>query len=506
MMDILVKQGSIEAAEVDTIIVNLFDDVTIPAGATGAVDAALDGAVSELIASGDLTGKEGEVGVIYPRGSIAARRVLVVGLGRRDKFSLEGVRRAAGAAIKKAQALKSQRVATVVHGAGVAGLPAGAAAEATVLASLLAAYRYPDAPVPEDGLPPAIASLTVVEHDESKLAEITAAATTAQTIAAGAMLARDLVNRPPNVVTPRYMAKTAKAIATEFGLGLTIGGRKWAAERDMGAFLAVAKGAGEPPKFIVLTHNEAREDLDTVVLVGKGITFDTGGISIKASANMEAMKTDMGGAAAVMGAMRTVAALDLPLRVIGIMPCTENMPDANAYRPADVITASNGKTIEIISTDAEGRMVLADGLVFANRYAPAAVIDLATLTGSCVVALGEEIAAGLFCTDEWLQAQLVAAGAAAWERVWPLPLWDEYRDAIKSDVANMKNSGGRFGGVGTSAIFLKEFTSYPWAHLDIAGMVSSKSGGPYTPAGATGFGVRLLVDFLRNWANQPAIN
>jgi leucyl aminopeptidase len=212
------------------------------------------------------------------------------------------------------------------------------------------------------------------------------------------------------------------------------------------------------------------------------------------------MKGDMGGAAAVFGAMKVIADLDLPLHVVGITPCTENMPDADAYRPADVITASNGKTIEIISTDAEGRMVLADALVYAQRYNPKAVIDLATLTGSCIVALGQGIAAGLFSTDQSLSDKLVAAGEETSERVWPLPLWDEYREAINTDVADMKNSGGRMGGVGTSAIFLREFTDYTWAHLDIAGVAMlEKAAKPYTQNGATGFGVRLLVEFLRNW-------
>jgi leucyl aminopeptidase len=213
------------------------------------------------------------------------------------------------------------------------------------------------------------------------------------------------------------------------------------------------------------------------------------------------MKSDMGGAAAVLGAMKAAASLDIPLHIVGIVPCTENMPDAYAYHPADVITASNGKTIEIISTDAEGRMILADALVYAQQYNPAAVIDLATLTGSCVIALGRGVAAGLFSNDQTLTDKLSAAGKVTHERVWPLPLWDDYRKSLDSDVADMINSGGRFGGVGTSAVFLREFTDYNWAHLDIAGMALRESGQPgsYVPAGGTGFGVRLLVEFLRTW-------
>ncbi len=304
----------------------------------------------------------------------------------------------------------------------------------------------------------------------------------------GVSLARDLVNMPPNIATPSKLAEVAQDIAATYNMKLTVGDREWAAARKMGAFLAVAKGAGEPPKFIILEHNAGRTDLDKLVLVGKGITFDTGGISIKPTEHMSDMKSDMGGAAAILGTMKTVGELNLPLRVIGIAPCTENMPDANAYRPGDVVTASNGKTIEIISTDAEGRLILADALVLAQQYNPMAVIDLATLTGACVVALGEGVAAGLFCNDDDLSEKLVASGDSVHERVWPLPLWDDYKKSIKSNVADMKNSGGRNGGVGTSAIFLKEFTSYPWAHIDIAGMALSDKDNAYVPTGGTGFG------------------
>lgn len=496
-MQVVVQQGSIQEQAVDTIVVNLFEGVTAPGGATGAVDKVLNGAISELIANGDISGKAGEVGVLYPRGLIPAKRVLVVGLGKSADFDLEGVRKAAATAVSRARDLNAKAVATIVHGAGIAGLPAGASAQATAEGSLLALYRF-DA-TKEKEPQNELASLTIVEFDEGKVAEMKGGVDTAVAIAAGNALARDLVNMPPNVATPTRLAQEAQDIADAHNLKVTIGGRKWAAERSMGAFLAVAKGAGEPPKFIVLEHNGDREDLDTIVLVGKGITFDTGGISIKPVAGMGKMKSDMGGAAAVLGAMKTIGMLGLPLRVIGITPCTENMPDANAYRPADVITASNGKTIEIISTDAEGRMVLADGLVYAGQYQPQAVIDLATLTGACVIALGENVAAGLFSTDEALQAKMVAAGQATQERVWPLPLWDDYLNTIKSDVADMKNAGGRFGGVGTSAIFLKQFIDYPWMHLDIAGMALAEKGNGYIPAGGTGFGVRLLVEFLRQW-------
>ncbi len=498
-MEIKVARGSIQSSAADTLIVNLFEGVTVPAGATGAVDQALGGAISDLIAGGDLKGKAGEVAVIYPRGAIAARRVLVVGLGKAVEFDLEGVRRAAAVAIKRAGDLNAEHVATIVHGAGIGGLDVAEAAQATVEGLLLAAYRF-DAPKKREAAHE-ISSLTIVEYDDARIAAISSGARTAEAIVAGVYLARDLVNMPPNVATPTRLAEAAQGIADAHSMAVTIGDRDWAAERKMGAFLAVAKGAGEPPKFIVLGHHIDRTDLPTVVLVGKGITFDTGGISLKAAERMGDMKSDMGGAAAVLGAMEAVGRLNIPLRIIGITPATENMPDANAYRPSDIITASNGKTIEIISTDAEGRMVLADALVHAETFHPDAVIDLATLTGACVTALGSGVAAGIFCNNDALRERLLAASEATYERIWPLPLYEDYRRTINSEVADMKNSGGRSGGVGTSAVFLREFTNYPWAHLDIAGMALSEKGKEYTPAGGTGFGVRLLVAYLLGMAD-----
>lgn len=496
-MDVVVEQGSIQNWKADTIIVNLFRGVEVPGGATGAVDEELEGAISEVIASGEFQGKVGEISVFHPRGNIPAQRVIIVGLGEKSKFGLETVRKASAAALKKAEKLNANHVASIVHGAGIGNLNTQAAAQATIEGALLAAYQY-DAPK-QAKAKHQVSTFSIVEFDQGKLADIEAGKKLATGIAAGAYLARDLVNMPPNQATPSKMAKIADDIGKAYSQKVIIGDRAWAAERKMGAFLAVAKGAGEPPKFIVLEHNGDNQDLDTLILVGKGITFDTGGISLKRPTGMGEMKSDMAGAAAVLGVMKTVGELELPLRIIGIAPCTENMPDANAYRPADVIEASNGKTIEIISTDAEGRMVLADGLVYAKKYDPAAVIDLATLTGSCITALGRGIAAGLFSTDEWLADQLVSAGETVNERVWPLPLWPDYKEFIKSDVADVKNSGGRFSGVGSSAIFLKEFTDYPWAHLDIAGMALNKKASSYVPAGGTGFGVRILVQFLSQW-------
>jgi len=498
-MEIQVIQGNIIESQADTLVCALYEGEPALGSATWAVDAAMSGAIRDLLTLGDMTGKNGQVAVVYPRGAMPASRVVLIGLGKRDDLTVEILRKAFAAGMKKARKLKANQVATVVYGAGTAGVNVSEASQALVEGAMLGLYRFS---APKQNLVDSqteIQEIKILELDEQKIGAIQAGLSIARAAVAGTILARDLINWPANYTTPTRMAEVAQEIAEQFGLSITVGDREWAAERGMGAFLAVAKGAGEPPKFIVLEHNGERKDLDTVVLVGKGITFDTGGISIKPAERMEDMKSDMSGAAAVLGAMRAIAELKLPLRVIGITPCTENMPDANAYRPADIITASNGKTIEIISTDAEGRMVLADALVYASRYQPKAVIDLATLTGACVIALGQGVAAGVFCNDEQLQNKLVAAGKTSQERLWPMPLWEDYKQSIKSSIADMKNSGGRYGGVGTSAIFLKEFTDYPWAHIDMAGMALQAKENGYVSEGGAGYGVRLLVELLRNW-------
>jgi leucyl aminopeptidase len=504
-MEIRVAGGAIEGVEDELIVVNLFEGIEAPGGATGAVDRALGGAIAEALAAGDLRGKKGETAVFYTRGTVPARRVLVVGLGKADKFSGEEVRWAAAAAAKRARELGVRSFSSIVHGAGIGSLDAAAAAQALVEGTLLGLYRYqelknepPDRPDPEQ--------MTLVELDAAKMPAVRAGARAGQIGAGAALLARDLTNRPGNYATPTDLAELAEQIADEFpSVRCQVLEEDQAEELGMGAFLGVAQGSAEPAKFIVLEHNPDRPELDTIVLVGKGITFDSGGISLKPADEMDRMRDDMAGAAVVLATMKAVAQLDLPLHVVGLAPATENLPGGYAYKPGDVVRAMNGKTIEILSTDAEGRLVLADALAYAARFQPKAVIDLATLTGACVIALGRGVAAGAFATDDALLARLQGASQASGERIWPLPLYDDYLEKIESLTADMANSGGRFGGVGTSAIFLKQFAEgYPWVHLDIAGMAfEERPATPKRPAhlqkGGTGFGVRLLVEFLRRW-------
>jgi leucyl aminopeptidase len=502
-MEIRVKSGGIQAEDAPLIVVNLFEGVTEPGGATGAVDKALGGRIRALIAAGDFRGKRNEVAVLYPAGTIPAQRVLVVGLGKEEKFDLDGVRQAAGAAARKARDLGVTRFSTIVHGGGRAGLDLESAAQAVVEGTILALYRFREHKTEsdEDGRPD-IEAVTLVEFSAEKVPVVERGARAGQAIAEAVSMTRDLVNQPANYATPTILAETAQNLAADFGLRCQVLDREQMAELGMGALLGVAQGSEQPPTFVILEHNAGRDDLDTVVLVGKGITFDSGGISIKPGEHMEAMKADMAGAAAVMGALRAASALDIPLHVVGLMPATENLPSGRAIKPGDVLKSLSGLTIEVINTDAEGRLILADALAYAQRYQPKAVVDIATLTGACVVALGH-ITSGLMGTDSDLMARIKAASEKTAEKVWELPLFEEYGEQIKSDVADVKNTGGRPAGTITAAFFLSKFAKgMPWAHLDVAGKeMTDKGRNPYTPKGATGVGVRLFVQLLRDWGD-----
>lgn len=495
-MDITISAGVIQAAEADAILISLYEGITQLEGIPKAIDETLNGAISALIATGDFTGKPGDVAVLYAQGAIPAQRIILVGLGKQDDLDSEAVRQAAAHAILKCNELNVNRAATMLHGANLAP---DDAASALVEGTLLAVYEYSVRPTEQE----TVTALELVVADESQLPLVEAGVQAAQHIVAGVNITRELVNRPPNVCTPTHMAEVATQVAETANLRVQVLERGQMQALGMGALLAVAQGSDAPPRFVILEHNADRAaELDSIVLIGKGITFDTGGYSLKSPQGMTTMKTDMAGAAAVIGAMRAIGALDIPLHVVGLVPTCDNMINGGAYRPQEVITASNGVTIEIVSTDAEGRMLLADALVFAKRFEPVAVVDIATLTGACVTALGK-VAAGLFCTNDSLQETLLAAANATDERLWPLPLYEEYDDVLESMVADLKNSAGKAGtGVGVSAMFLKRFVDFPaWAHIDMAGMAADATNGkPYLPKGATGYGVRLFVEFARQWS------
>ncbi len=503
-MRVSVIQGQIQATPADAIIVNLFEGVTTPGGATGAVDAALRlgstgerGAISRLIALGDLTGRLNEAGVVYTHDQLPAPRVLVVGLGNREAFTLDCIRQASGSAVRKARELGCRRVATIVHGSGIGGLDPRQAAQATVEGALMGSYQFSEHKSQANAR--SIEELLVVEYDSSKLDAIKAGARAGEAIAHAVNAARALINRAPNVLHPDAFAQAAREMAAQHGLQCVVLTEAEIAKANMGGLMAVSQGSQHPPRFVILEHvpEDQPNDAPPLVFIGKGVTFDTGGISIKPSEGMQAMKADMSGAAAVFGAMQAIADLKARQRVIGLLPLVENMPSGNAYRPGDVLTMMSGLKVEVVSTDAEGRLILADALHYAKRYRPRGVVDLATLTGSCVVALGEGVAAGVFSNnDDWCAAVLKAAEAQG-EKMWRLPLYSEYGDKIRSDVADIKNSGGRTGGVGTSAYFLYHFVQgegeYPWVHVDMAGMTFSPENKGYLVKGAMGYGARTLI-------------
>jgi leucyl aminopeptidase len=501
-MEIKVTNASIHTTNADAILVELFEG-TAPAGATGAVDKALNGAISELLRANDLRGKLNEVSVIYARGALPAARVIVIGLGKVEDFSTNRIREASATGAKKARELGCKSIATGVFGAE--RLDLSLAAQATVEGALLGLYRWRanHTTAAERG---DIESITLVESDAAKVGDVEAGVRAGRAVAAGVTRARDLVNQAPNVMTPAGLASAAETMAKEVGVKCTVHDLDWIKSQNMNSYLAVAQGSDNPPKFIELEYNGA--DGAPIVFVGKGLTFDSGGISLKPADGMEDMRDDMGGAAAVIGAFEAIAKMKLPVHLVGLIAATENLPGGHATRPADVVRARNGKTIEIVNTDAEGRLTLADALSYAADFHPQAVIDLATLTGACVVALGENVAAGYFANDDGLAQKVEAASKVSGEKLWRLPLYPDYRDKVRTDYADLKNTGGSKGGVGSSAVFLQEFTSYPWAHWDIAGMVLDKVGStplyphthpPHVIRGATGFGVRALISLARNW-------
>ena len=486
--------------------VNLFEGVRTPGGATGAADAACGGLISQLIADGEISGELGQVVVIHTRGrgGLAADRVAVVGLGKSDEFGLEEARAASAAAVCKARELRLTSLATIVHGAGIGGLDPADAAQAVAEGALLASYDYRQHKTQMERPPVDVESLTIVERDTGKLDIMEPAIRLAEKSAAATILARDLSVGPSNLVTPRYLAERAREVADREGLECRVFEKADLERMGMGGILAVGQGSANPPCLVDLRYR-APGGARTLAVVGKGITFDSGGISIKPAENMGAMKHDMSGAAAVLGFCQLAAQAKLPLNVIGIFAPTENLPGGSAYKPGDIYRAYNGKTMEIVNTDAEGRVTLADALSYAAEQRPDAIVDLATLTGACVVALGN-YATGVIGTDDRLVELFRRAGEKSGERVWPLPLWPVYEKEIESPVADIKNSAGRPAGAITAAAFLKNFVGeIPWVHLDIAGTAWVDEQcyvPPYQAKSlATGVGVRLLLEFSRLWVS-----
>ena len=472
--------------------------VFLPAGTNGAplscpaalapLDAALHGALARTLARRDFRGGRDETFVLTGADD-GAQRVVLVGLGKAPGTRAQW-RRAGAVAARVAAKLGCGGMAAWAQDAEPAQI------EGLVAGLSLGAWTYPDlrtpAPATERREPVTSATVLLADRDDAR-----AAFAFGDALAAGYAIARRLGMMPGNVCTPETFVETAQGLAERHGLGVTVLGRAEMAAEGMGSFLCVAQGTPEEPRLVAVEYRGGTAGAPPIVLVGKGLCFDTGGISIKPAPDMEWMKFDMSGAGGVMGAMETIARLKWPVNVVGIVGATTNMPSGTAVKPGDVVRASNGKTIEIINTDAEGRLVLADLLVFAKRYQPAVVLDAATLTGAIVFALGHN-AVGLFGPDAALVEEVRIAGEQSGEPGWPLPVWDEYREQIKSDVADLRNTGGRPAGSITAALFLQEFVDgYPWVHLDVAGTAYSQSDLGWVPKGPTGTPVGTFVEFVR---------
>ncbi len=449
--------------------------------------------------AGDLTGKAKSVAMVYTARAIRSPRLFVAGLGSEAAVTLETIRRAAATAARRAASLKLKHLALPVPEQPLGNLSPEEILQAALEGAVLSQYRFAKYITSPDAANEVVERFSVCAATAAEQRRFSPTVEFTRTLCEGVFLTRDLANAPPNEIYPETLAERAREAGNRAGFSVRVLNKAQIERLGMGGLLGVNRGSARPPVFIIMEYWGTRRSQPPIVLVGKGITFDTGGISLKPAANMSEMKADMHGAASVIGTLYVVARLRLPLNVVGLVPATENMPSGSAMVPGDILRFLNGKTAEIDNTDAEGRLILADALAYAERYKPQAVIDLATLTGACVVALGH-IASGLFGNHRELIERLKRAGDRTYERVWELPLYEEYAELIKSDVADVKNSGGRNAGAITAALFLKHFIgNYPWAHLDIAGTAIAPKETDYMPKGGTGVGVRLLVELLRTW-------
>ncbi|HEV8511519.1 MAG TPA: leucyl aminopeptidase [Gemmatimonadales bacterium] len=453
--------------------------------------AAIDPGIERAVATGDYKGKKDETLLVYGGGK--AQRILLVGVGKPAEITRSSVRRAAAIAAKRARSLGTKALALAIAKEARGALGAAELAQVTIEGVAQGGWQFTELKKQPEDPKPEIESLELV-IDASDKDEAEAGRRIGDAIAAGYLYTRNLQMQPGNVCTPTYLAEQARTLAETHGFGVTILDRAQIKKEGMGALLAVAQGSAEEPRFIVIEYGGGTGA--PVVLVGKGVTFDSGGISIKPALNMEDMKFDKSGATAVLGTFEALGRLKPKINVVGLIPATENLPSGTAIKPGDVVKSHFGKTIEIINTDAEGRLILCDALSYARRFKPAAAIDAATLTGAVVIALGHH-AIGMLGNDEALLAEVRDAGERAGERCWPLPLWDDYRELLKSDVADVKNSGGRAAGTIAGAWFLREFVdSFPWVHLDIAGTAYLEGEGASHAKGPTAIGVRLFTEFL----------
>lgn len=463
------------------------------------IDEAMGGLISSAIKAGDFKGKLNQTVVFYCGEKLSPERILLVGLGNRREFNRDKLREASGTAASEAKKMGIKILSTSLTEVASEILSPLDSAQTVVEGTMLSLYAFDDFKTDKKEKSKKIKTLNIVLPLKSKvLGKVEKGATKGRKLSESVFFTRDLISNPGNVATPSYLAKKAGDMAKKLGIKITVLEKDEMKKLGMGGLLGVSQGSDQPPKLIILEYSGGKEKDQPYVLVGKAVTFDSGGISIKPSPGMEEMKTDMSGGAAVIGSIMAAASLKLPFNIVSIVPATENLPGGRAYKPGDILTSMSGQTIEVLNTDAEGRLILADALTYAERFNPQAVIDIATLTGACIIALGNH-ASGLLGNNEGLKKELVKAGEETGERLWELPMWEPYKKQISSDIADMKNVGGREAGTITAAAFLDKFASkYHWAHIDIAGTAWEKTGRPFIPKGAAGVGVRLIIKYLEN--------
>lgn len=490
-MDFLIKLGTPEKQHGACIVVGVYESRKLTESAK-ILDNASKGYLTNILRQGDMEGKVNTTLLLHNIPDISSKRVMLVGLGKEKEFNDKAYRQAVSAAFKALLQTGAADASFFLTDIPLKQRDIAWKVIQTVILATESIYRFDRLKSKPEKAQSPLGEITLVVHDQASLLAGEKALQQGLAIARGMNVTKDLGNLAPNICTPTYLAEQATDMAKHYKLKVSVLGQKDMEKLKMGAFLAVARGSHQPAKLIVLEYRGLPKMEKPIVLVGKGVTFDTGGISLKPSAEMDEMKFDMSGAASVLGTLTAVAEMKLPLNIVGIIPATENMPGGNATKPGDVVTSMSGKTIEILNTDAEGRLILCDALTYAERYKPDAVIDIATLTGACVIALGH-LASGLMSNSEQLAKELLQASELASDRAWQLPMWDDYQELLKSNFADMANIGGRSAGTITAACFLSRFSEkYPWAHLDIAG-TAWKSG---KEKGSTGRPVPLLTQFL----------
>ncbi len=500
-VDVKTRKAEYRACKTDMLVVGQFSD-TGPDEIIRALDEKLGGAIDRLARLGDFTGKSGTQAVLYSQGRIGAERVMLVGLGEREKATLETLRKAAATAANRAVDMRVKRISLALHRAPAGTLDASAMGRALAEGVYFGAYRYDEYVSETDNGRLGSLVAEVVDPDASQLKSLTPGISAGVVVGRAQSYARTVANRPGNVINPPALAKEAQNLARGLKtVRCTVFDEKKLRANKMGGILAVGAGSKQEPRLIVLKYTPAKQpkrSLPTIALVGKAVTFDSGGISIKPSQDMDQMKLDKTGGITVLATIKALAELGLPVNVLGLIPSAENLPSGSSYRPGDIVTTYSGKTVEILNTDAEGRMILCDAITYAAKQKCDVIVDIATLTGACMVALGT-YKAGLMSNDDDLVERLRKAAEDSGESVWHMPCGDEYAEEMKSKIADLKNTGGRWGGACTAAAFLRQFASEAkWAHLDIAGVDVLPKPTECATQGGTGFGVRLLTTYLMN--------